>query len=377
MEDVIRTEKQPIRIGVITFFNYCNFGAALQSYALCKVLQSQGNEVEYLDYTCSFIDNPLTLNSIKKRGLWGFIYTVAGKISYAPRQRLFREFRKQIPHTGSISRKNIHDYSDSYDLYISGSDQMWNTGLTDFDKTYFLDFVTDSKKKYSYSVSFGGKKIAKHNVPEVSRLISDFEKISVREEYGRRLVKKLTGKTATVLPDPTMLLTKEEWEKIAAPEKSKKEYILVYQMGFSKSLIQTVNVLKKKTGLPVYYIPFPLGGWVSGKYHLRMGPAEWLAAFRDASYIVTDSFHGAAFSVLFEKRFSVIVDGQHKNERAVNLLTHLGLLDRIVENGNLPDDSSIPDYAKIKEIIKKDKEEAENWLRKITEDCREIKANDN
>ena len=364
-----KNRKQALKIGVLTFFNYCNFGAALQSYALYRVLRQLGEQVEYLDYTCPFIGNPYTLKSLKKRGLWGFIYTVAGRFFYAPRKRLFAAFRKKIPHTEPLDPGNIGKYGDRYDLYITGSDQLWNAELTDFDKTYFLDFVKDPRKKYSYAVSFGGKELKEEDKAGYRRLLSDFAGISVREEYGKELVESLTGKEAAVLPDPTMLLTGEQWKKVASPKKSGKSYILAYQMGFTRSLIDAVKRAADQFRLPVSYIPFPLGGFVPGRYHLRLGPRQWLAQFRDASYIVTDSFHGIVFAILFEKPFAAVVDGQHKNQRAISLLTHLGLTDRIVQDGRIPDPEKEIDYGPVRQILHADRKAALSWLNAVL-DCR-------
>jgi len=351
------------KIGVITFFNYCNFGAVLQCYGLSTVLHRLGCDVEYIDYTCPFIGNPFGLKSIQRRGLIGYMYTIAGFLFYIPRHGLFRKFRTLIPHSNPVSPKNVADYADCYDKYIAGSDQIWNTRLTDFDKTYFLDFVKDPLKKISYAASFGGANINDGQHQEIAKLLSDFKAISVREVYGQEIVKELTGKHAVITSDPTLLPRRDDWESIAASKpRSMKPYILVYQLGFSGKVIQATRTLKHEKSMRVEYVPFPLGVPVLGRYHLHLGPREWIALFRDAEYVVTDSFHGVVFSLLFEKKFIVVAAGQHKNQRVISLLARFGLLNRVYDD-DMPNMDDEIDYECVNKILEKDRQMSIEWLR--------------
>ena len=351
-----------MKIGVITFFNYCNFGAALQAYALSQTLKALGHEPEYIDYTCPFIGNPFSLNSLKKRGAVGYVYTAAGKVFYLPRQGLFRAFRERIPHTSPVTPENIAQYADCYDKYIAGSDQVFSARLTGFDTNYFLDFVKDSSKKLSYAASFGGAEIDEGHRADYARLLGDFAALSVREDYGAELVRQLTGREAAVNLDPTLLLRREDWAALAAPSRKKQPTLLVYQLGFSHTVVKAARQIARKKRVHVEYIPFPLGGVTTGRYRLRLGPSEWLAQFRDADYIVTDSYHGIIFSLLFEKKFLVVADGQHKNRRVLSLLEHLGLTDRVITD-SIPDFEARIDYARVNAILEQDRQQSIQWLR--------------
>jgi hypothetical protein len=350
------------RVGVITFFNYCNYGAALQCFGLYETLRRLGHKVEYIDYTCPFIGNPFGLNSLRKRGLVRYVYTAAGNLFYRPRHKSFKAFRELIPHTEGVGPSDLARYADRYDRYITGSDQVWNVKLTDFDTSYFLDFVADSRKKLSYSASFGGDHIDEGRRKQYTELLSDFQAISVREDYGKRIVQGLTAKEPAITLDPTLLLRHEDWDALAAEPVDTKPYIFVYQMGFSNTLIRAARQLKNATGYRLHYVPFPLGAPVAGRYHLRLGPKEWLALIRDAQYIVTDSYHGVVFALLFEKKFVVVAGGQHKNKRVVSLLTHLGLQDRIMDDEFIDIDADI-DYEHVKELLEADRQESIAWLR--------------
>lgn len=351
-----------MKIGVITFFNYNNYGAALQCYGLYKTLEKMGHEVEYLDYTCPYIGNPFKLKHLKDKGLFGYIYSTVGYICYLPRKKKFAEFRKQIPHTRSLNHNNITDVGDDYDKYITGSDQVWSAKLTDFDGTYFLDFVSDDKKKYSYSASFGENIVKEENRKKYETLLGGFNSISVREDYGQKLVKEFTGKSSEIAVDPTLLLSERDWTAASAKRKVKGKYILVYQLGFSKQLIQAVKEVAKLSELQVIYIPFPLGGALKCKISLSIGPAEWLSLFKNAEYIITDSYHGIIFSIIFKRLFLAVVDGQHKNKRAISLLEKLQLKERIAKDGQFANIQNEIDYEVVMRILEKDIESSKQWL---------------
>lgn len=351
-----------MKIAVMTFFNYNNFGASLQCYGLYKTLKDMGHEVEYLDYTCPYIGNPFKLIHLKNKGLFGYIYSTMGYICYLPRKKYFDEFRKLIPHTKPLNESNISEYKDTYDKYIAGSDQVWSTKLTNYDKTYFLDFVTNNKKKFSYAASFGGNTVDDLQYKWYEMLLKEFQKISVREEYGEKLVERLAQRDAKVVVDPTLLLSENDWAEVCAERIVKGNYILVYQLGFSKQLIQTVKKVAGLTGMKVVYIPFPLGGIVKSRLSIGIGPSEWLSLFRYAKYVITDSYHGIIFSILFRKKFLGVVDGQHKNQRAISLLNKLGLQDRIAGDNEKKILEEI-NYEQVLLILKREIADSKQWLR--------------
>ena len=142
----------------------------------------------------------------------------------------------------------------------------------------------------------------------------------------------------------------------------KKPYILVYQLGVNPSFVRFVKHLKKKTGLSVVYVPFPLVGFLNCSNKIAAGPEEWLRLFHDAKYVVTDSFHGTVFSLLFRKPFFVRVDGHHVNKRVKEFLSRINLTDRIIQN----DDISLEeiDYS---EVDKKLQRLREDSLQKLSE----------
>lgn len=351
-----------MRCGIVTFFSYCNYGAVLQSYALSKTLEKLGHQAEFIDYRNKLIYHPFGLESLKARGPVGYVYATMGNLFYRPRRKSFAAFREQLAHTEAIEGTSPTQYANTYDKYIAGSDQIWNVGHTQFDSTYFLDFVKDPHKKLSYAASFGGSSLDDASREFVAKQLEDFEAIAVREDYAADLVHDLTGRDVAVTVDPTLLLNDEEWNQVATPKKAGKPFILVYQLGFSGKLVQYVNELSKRTGLKVEYVPFPLGGVAAAHLNLGLSPADWLARFRDAEYIITDSFHGVVFSVLFRKKFLVVADGQHKNQRAVNLLTKLGIEERVSTPENPCDIADDIDYETVEQRLVALRKASVDWL---------------
>lgn len=318
--------------GVITFHNYDNYGAILQSYALQKWLRKLGLDTEIIDYDCAYISHPFSLNTLKKKGLFNYIYGAIGHICYIPRSFRCNQFRKNLQYSKALTSDNRDEMGQKYDAYIAGSDQIWDYKLTDFDRTYFLDFVKEGHKKFSYAASIG-ENLPPENIRGTYRdLLKSFNKIIVRESYGADVVEELTGSRPETACDPTLLLDGNAWAKLAIPPRTNKKYILVYQLGISKELVNFVKKLQSETGLKVIYIPFPLVGLMKCNIKLFIGPREWLGLFHDAEYVVSDSFHGIVFAMQFHKKFFGMTKGHHRNKRVEELLQLTGLENRTIES---------------------------------------------
>lgn len=320
------------KVGVITFHNYDNYGAILQSYGLQKKLKELGTSPEIIDYRCDYISNPFRLVNLKEKGFFNYIYGAIGHICYIPRRRKCNRFRKRMRYSEPVTRKNLETVSDKYDIYLAGSDQIWDYKLTNFDKTYFLDFVADGKKKASYAASIGEHVPPEQYQQEYSRLLKDFDVILTRETYGAEIVEKLTGSRPECTCDPTLLLTADEWNELLVEPKRKDKYILVYQLGINTEIVDFVKRLKRKTGCKVIYIPFPLVGALKCSMKIAIGPSEWMGLFKNAEYVVSDSFHGVVFSLLFNRKFFAMTNGHHKNQRVEQLLARVNLTERTIDS---------------------------------------------
>ena len=326
-----------MKTATITFQNTNNFGAALQCFALQQSIKSLGAENEVLNYTSPYLNHPHKLSVLKDKGFVRYLLGVFYSLLRSPRNKKFREFRKNLRMSKPLHENSIKTIEKDYDLFITGSDQVWNGSLVGYDDSYFLGFVKDQNKKASYAASFGFLKIPENLEEKYKSLLAGYKYYNVRETSGVCIIKKLFDIDASLTVDPTLLLRRENWEKVMNLPSGKKLYILVYQISPSSKLIEVVKRLKAETGYEVIAVPFIMGGYFGYKSKFSIGPAEWLGLFYNASYVVTDSFHGTAFSMIFNKKVWCCVP--KTESRITSFLDLLGLSNRVIYNdANVPED---------------------------------------
>ena len=253
--------KKHLRVGVLTFHDYDNYGALLQSYALQRVLGEMGADPCLIDYSCPYIRHPFALDHLKKKGLFNYLYGVIGYLCYRPRHPFFQRFRKRLTFTPRVTRESFGEVASSLDVVVTGSDQLWNVKLTDLDTTYFLDLVPEGTGRVAYAVSTGEALPKEESREQLAGYLKRFDRILVREDYGADYVESLTGSRPDLALDPTLLLTGEEWEKLLPPAKKarkRKPYLLLYQLGIDPSLVSLARQIAKREGLAIHVIPFPL-----------------------------------------------------------------------------------------------------------------------
>jgi len=224
-----------MKMATLTYHKHDNYGAVLQCFALQQALIKLNVETEIIDYSCNYVLHPWSISVLMKKGIKGYIGGVGGVIIRLPRHNKFNQFRNtHLQLSQPISRNTLTKIEDRYDGYIVGSDNVWNAEITNFDTTYFLDFVTDNRKKMTYAASFGSDDIPASLKSEYKKLLSDFSCFNMRELSGVKVITSLLEKNAQIVLDPTMLLTKNDWEKLALIPNISFEYILAYQMKPSK-----------------------------------------------------------------------------------------------------------------------------------------------
>tara|TARA_B100000989_G_C19523226_1_gene465362 strand:- start:728 stop:1825 length:1098 start_codon:yes stop_codon:yes gene_type:complete len=310
------------KTATLTFQNTENYGALLQAYALQKKLLSMGVENEVLNYHCEYLGKPYGFSALKRKGVIRYFLGIAYSLVRIPRKANFKKFRSLIKMTRALRLDDLNSLNESFDAFIAGSDQVWNDSITNFDSSYYLDFVDSPEKKMSYAASFGFETIPENLKTKYRELLKEFSIFNMREESGVKNIEMLLNKSANLVLDPTMLLTREEWEKVSTPSVRKNKYILVYQTTTSSFLVNIVKKLSISTGYKVICIPFPLGGFLKSRLELTAGPSEWIGLIRDAEIVITDSFHGSAFSILYNKEFYVcLTDGATRITNLLNLFT--------------------------------------------------------
>ena len=317
-----------MKVATITFQNTTNYGASLQCYALHRSLQILGAQTEVIQYESPYLNKPYKMAALREKGFIRFLLGNIWTLMRVPRTKKFKEFNKNIYFSRPVTSETIGTIESEYDLFLTGSDQVWNGKLSGHDSNYFLGFVKDRKKKGSYAASFGFLNVPDGELEWYKKQLSDYRYYNVREISGQKLVKELTGCDAKLTIDPTLLLNQDEWRNVMVEPNLKEPYILVYQITPSRKLSATVSKLRKQTGFKVIAIPFILDWPHKFQSKLTIGPAEFLGLFCNANYVVTDSFHGTAFSLIFNKNFWAL--SSRKESRITSLLEILGLANRIL-----------------------------------------------
>jgi polysaccharide pyruvyl transferase WcaK-like protein len=234
-----------------------------------------------------------------------------------------------------MSMPELYEASMDYDIFVTGSDQVWNPGAQSSIEPYFLTFAPDSARKISFAASFGVSEIEPNLRERYKEYLSRYDFISVREQNACDMVKQLVGKDAECVLDPTLLLTKDEWMKVARQYDNVPErYVLVYTLFDSPAIFNLAKRIAQEKGISVlritkraYFV-----NKIDGVCNiLDAGPAEFVSIISGADYVVTDSFHGTVFSVNFGVPFSVVVSSKKKNNsRMESLLELVGLNTRMI-----------------------------------------------
>lgn len=340
----------------ICYYNY-NFGSMLQAYATIKEIERRKIDYRIIRYkkriTPLFVLKNVfrvfnaTWRSEKKlvlqKKICGVLipqYAANVRIRNAAFQSFMQEmFDKKV--ALYVGYDELQKGTDFFDEFLVGSDQMWSpSGLsTNF---YNLMFVPEGKKKVSYASSFGVSKIPYYQKKKTAEFLKRIDYLSVREDTGAKIIKKLTGRDAMVVIDPTLLLTAEEWDDFSGKiPVCKEKYIFAYFLGSNLKFRKLVLELQKKTGLKIItlrhldeYVPQDEQFGDEFPYDLR--PEGFVNLVKNAEYVCTDSFHGTVFSSLFHRQFIVFpryceTSSISKNSRISSLLKNLGLECRLYD----------------------------------------------
>lgn len=317
-----------MKIATLTYHRALNYGAVLQAYALQAAVHNKYPDVEIgvLDYRNNKIEaNRKLFRVSKNKRLKQNLYLLMSVPLRAKKVRSFDAFL----------HKNINLISDaqvqkaSIDKFIVGSDQVWNFELSGNDTTYMLDFVSDKKKKYSYAASIGKWDIDASE-QEAIKLLTDFSKISVREQSASDFIGKQIGQDITTVVDPVFLLNKEAWMKIESiPAVRYENYIFVYGFGNEeKTMIAVAKEFAQKYDAKIIMLKDTLHKYDDVTVVSGIRPEEFVWLIDHARMVITNSFHGTSFSVIFNKEF-LSIPNIGKGSRIRELLEKFGLTTRL------------------------------------------------
>lgn len=369
------------KVGIVTYFGH-NYGACLQAYAVQKVVEQFNNESEIINY----------LPKVNQERKWKrrfkylfhpFKYLNDKKINLEYKKRFTiraQKFDKFIAERLKITSEYYEDaqamniISSKYDVYTTGSDQLWNPAHHGANKVYLLDFVDDTKIRLAFSPSIARKTVPEKYKEEFKRMLSKFDYISVREDVNVDTVKQLVPEKEVVhLLDPTFLLYATQWDEILDKPLFDEPYIFSYLFGDLNYIGEFLEKKAEESGMRVIALPYNSRELSNPdiQNYFDAGPSEFVNLIKNASLIITDSFHATAFSINYNKPFYTLLrqeetDIDNMNSRFTSILNLLQLESRLIMPGvkfdNVLDDEL--DYSIANEILKKEREKAMAYLSK-------------
>lgn len=363
-----------MKIGILTFHHTSNYGAVLQAYALSQFIQSQGHEVEIIDYqpdaankfywkAMRFLSRsgPLRIPRFNKDAFHRYW-----------KYHKFQSFFKRYFHLSKVrfsEREALITYNYQYDLVICGSDQIWclDNPFRGFDPSFFLDFVTSKtgSRTASYAASCGSTNSFGDKKDKISQLINQIGDISVRDANSLRLVQQDCGREATLVLDPTFL---GNYQQLIVRHPIRNKYLLLYQHG---SLTEAEENLIRHVAHEQNLVIVSVGNHsLLAKYNfVAADPREWLGLFSKAEHIFTNTFHGTIFSLIFRRNFTVLAR-QSKQNKIQDLLSRFGIEHHILnydENTTFDIKEhflSETECHNLSEHINQEVEKSKNFLRK-------------
>lgn len=347
-------------ISLVTYHYSANVGAVMQTYALCRFLKENGFKIEVVDIrhleptlkTIS-VGSPLPVRLLKS-----IIYP-----------RRIKKIMTQYYPAMTKHYKSMEDLRKNppkSDCYIVGSDQVWNPDISaDRALAYFLDFGSDEVRRISYASSFGLSKWKEGKYASTSivkKCLDKFYNVSVRELEGADILRQTFNIEPTIVVDPTFL--NDSYPEITGKVKQRKE-IVCYKLEKTQDFWENMPIVSKKMNTPALLLNynFPKKGY---KYHFNPTVNQWVRRIAGASFVVTDSFHGVAFSIIYKREFAAVINHNGKESRIVSLLKILHLENRLfdsVKDLSLSNCWNNPiNYAEVYKLLAVQKEISINYL---------------
>jgi len=359
------------KIATITCHNVYNHGASLQEYALLQYLSNLGYETETINYTPDYLSGHFNLLSVDnprfKKNIFLKLFYILLKLPIKlfdfPRKKKFDAFSNEYIKTSTKQYKHYRELKKNppeADIYICGSDQIWNSYFQNGkDPAFYLDFVPPEKLKISYAPSFAIEEIEDSLKDFVKEKVEKIDAVSVRESSGQRILSDLGISNVKQVLDPVFLLNEEEWKKIASNVREKK-YVLVYDFDNNLNIKKIAEELKIKNGLQIIALNKNVS--YADKKYFHIGPNEFLGLLLNADFVLANSFHALAFSLIFKKNFVVFNRNDKINTRMRDLLKLLHLEERMFDHKNFDYKKEI-DYRKITNLLEEQIKKSKGFLK--------------
>ncbi|MFR2776306.1 MAG: polysaccharide pyruvyl transferase family protein [Anaerostipes sp.] len=314
-----------MRVGILTFQFANNYGALLQAYALKEYIQREDVNVNIINYVSNHFHIAYSINPFEKKNFASIVKASLKWPILTVQHRKFIDFRNNYLDLFDVEEKEILTYK--YDTIVVGSDQVWNLSITNNDMKYFLCEDNDDAvfRKISYAASANDSFPMGKYKNKIQKCLLEFDAISVRENQLKQNLEKI-GVNCEVVCDPVFLLKKEKWSELSSnPRMIKQKYILAYMLKENNDLSEKAQQISKKYKLPVVVV-HPQGRRLCkvGKMRYDIGVSEFVGLIKNAEYVITNSFHAFAFSLIFSKKiYFECVEGT--SNRILNLLEILDI----------------------------------------------------
>ncbi len=355
-----------MKLGILTFVNTTNYGASLQAYALQQVIAREGHECEIIGYTCRKVNESHSpQNAARKKGIKRLFAPVLAIISQKSHNQFRRFENEYCVFSKPCDEFTIASVAEKYDRIIVGSDQVWNVDITGNDKSFFLDFIEDDKKKYSYAASVGTKYF-KQNISEYESLIRKFQVISIREKgTAEQLRKSINREDIITDVDPT-LLNYKRWSSFVTQNNKYGDYIFLYFIPEDPKLFYAIRKFAKEKGCKLIHLKKSIVRRKDIKTINIASPIDFINLIAHARYVISGSFHALCFSLIFHKEFYVTSSPQKdRNGRLTELLSLIGQTVRVIGKPDYQFTDENLDYSYIELKFEEAIEASMNTIRQI------------
>lgn len=372
-----------MKIGIITFSNAHNYGAVLQAWSLQTYLEKAGHQVEIVNLRLWAIDDVYAMAKGRKFVANAVVNKMINRARIAkncvcnpPKFKKYLIFERFINHKLHVtkvyrsSREVKQDLSLNYDALIAGSDQIWNSSLTNqLEPAYFLDFGPSQAKRISYAASIGRKELPEQEKELIAHYLETLDYISVREVNAHKAIAALTDKTVEIVADPTFLLEKSDFDALKKAYPVKKPYIYVHNVHLVREdsrLNEVAEKLSKVTGLPIVSNRKEKYFSNEAEKFLAGSPEEFIGVISEAEYVVTNSFHATVFAIIYHRNF-ITIPHISNPDRMQNLLRELGISNHLMKSSReIPDNLTELDinYDRVESKKREMAECSEAFLRK-------------
>lgn len=359
-----------MKIAVITLHFVQHYGSLLQAYATCRLLEKLGHSAQIIDYVRpnNADERQGILDGLAKKGsrniLFSAAYILTKRIENISRGKFSRDFlEKHVQMTRKyLTFQELMDAPPEADAYCTGSDQVWNSEYNGgYMPAYFLEFAPDGKPRIAFSASIGMDRFPESEYKQTQAALMKYRAISVREDSAKKILEEMGIDQTVQVLDPTLCLSKADWEPIISRCKIKKPYILLYKLNEAPNLEAFAVKIAKEKGLQIIRVSYYLNHFKNqGKMIYSPSVTDFLSLIYYAEHVITDSFHCVAFSLNFEKDLYAFYPGRFST-RIDSILKLTGAAHRAVNTPNFEDRPI--DYGHVNQVLDEERVRTENFLR--------------